>query len=69
MFTSSFGVGELIKKALDFGAERILVGCGDSGISDGHRDGTSVRHSFFRSNWIGIRRKEGGCCFAIYCCH
>ncbi len=35
LFTSSFGVGELIKKALDFGAERILVGCGDSGISDG----------------------------------
>lgn len=32
---SSFGVGELIAKALDLGAERILVGCGDSGVNDG----------------------------------
>ncbi|WP_299478992.1 glycerate kinase [uncultured Roseibium sp.] len=33
--TTSFGVGELILSALDAGAERILVGCGDSGINDG----------------------------------
>ena len=33
--TTSFGVGELIKTALDAGAERILIGCGDSGINDG----------------------------------
>ncbi|MDX3926526.1 MAG: glycerate kinase [Shinella sp.] len=33
--TSSYGVGELIKAALDAGAERILLGCGDSGINDG----------------------------------
>ncbi len=32
---SSFGVGELIAKALDLGAERILIGCGDSGVNDG----------------------------------
>jgi glycerate kinase len=35
MQTTSFGVGELILAALDAGAERILVGCGDSGINDG----------------------------------
>lgn len=33
--TTSYGVGELIKAALDAGAERILLGCGDSGINDG----------------------------------
>ncbi|MGL4239366.1 glycerate kinase, partial [Tabrizicola sp.] len=33
--TTSYGVGELILCALDAGAERILVGCGDSGINDG----------------------------------
>ncbi|MCR9085695.1 MAG: glycerate kinase [Rhodobacteraceae bacterium] len=35
MLTTSYGVGELILEALDAGAERILVGCGDSGINDG----------------------------------
>jgi glycerate kinase len=33
--TSSRGVGELVRAALDAGAERILVGCGDSGVNDG----------------------------------
>lgn len=33
--TTSYGVGELILKALDQGAEHILVGCGDSGVNDG----------------------------------
>ena len=33
--TTTYGVGELIKAALDDGAERILVGCGDSGTNDG----------------------------------
>jgi glycerate kinase len=33
--TTSFGVGELIAHALDAGVERILLGCGDSGICDG----------------------------------
>ncbi|MGL5116670.1 MAG: glycerate kinase [Beijerinckiaceae bacterium] len=33
--TTSFGVGEQIKAALDLGARRILIGCGDSGINDG----------------------------------
>jgi glycerate kinase len=33
--TNSFGVGELICAALDEGATRILIGCGDSGVNDG----------------------------------
>ncbi len=33
--TTTFGVGETIIKALDYGVERILIGCGDSGTSDG----------------------------------
>lgn len=33
--TTTHGVGELIAAALDDGATRIIVGCGDSGTSDG----------------------------------
>lgn len=33
--TTTRGVGELISAALDDGATRIIVGCGDSGTSDG----------------------------------
>ncbi|MGW7415945.1 glycerate kinase family protein [Streptomyces sp. NPDC054863] len=33
--TTTYGVGELIRAALDHGARRVLVGCGDSGTSDG----------------------------------
>jgi len=33
--TTTYGVGELIRAALDAGAEKILVGCGDSGTNDG----------------------------------
>lgn len=35
MLTTSRGVGELIRAALDAGAERVLLGCGDSGVNDG----------------------------------
>jgi glycerate 2-kinase len=35
MLTTSHGVGELIRAALDAGAQRILLGCGDSGVNDG----------------------------------
>jgi glycerate 2-kinase len=35
MQTTSYGVGELIRAALDTGAQRILLGCGDSGVNDG----------------------------------
>lgn len=33
--TTTYGVGELISAALDTGVRRILIGCGDSGTSDG----------------------------------
>lgn len=33
--TTTYGVGQLIKAALDAGAERVLIGCGDSGTNDG----------------------------------
>ncbi|MDC0772113.1 glycerate kinase [Streptomyces sp. HD] len=33
--TTTYGVGELIRAALDTGVRRILIGCGDSGTSDG----------------------------------
>jgi glycerate kinase len=35
LVTTTYGVGELIEAALDAGAERILIGCGDSGTNDG----------------------------------
>lgn len=35
LVTTTYGVGELIKAALDAGAKRILIGCGDSGTNDG----------------------------------
>ena len=35
LITTTYGVGELIKAALDSGAKRILIGCGDSGTNDG----------------------------------
>ncbi|KAF4122535.1 glycerate 2-kinase [Geosmithia morbida] len=33
--TTTYGVGELILAAIDAGAQRVLVGCGDSGTCDG----------------------------------
>ena len=33
--TTTYGVGELILSALDLGVDQILIGCGDSGTSDG----------------------------------
>jgi glycerate kinase len=33
--TTSYGVGELIAAALDLGARRLVIGCGDSGVNDG----------------------------------
>ncbi len=35
MLTTTYGLGELVRHALDAGAERILIGCGDSGTNDG----------------------------------
>lgn len=33
--TTTYGVGELLTAALDAGATRVLIGCGDSGTNDG----------------------------------
>ncbi|OJI97942.1 hypothetical protein ASPVEDRAFT_37405 [Aspergillus versicolor CBS 583.65] len=33
--TTTYGVGQLIAAALDEGVDRIIIGCGDSGTSDG----------------------------------
>lgn len=33
--TTTYGVGELIQRALDHGCRRLLIGCGDSGTNDG----------------------------------
>lgn len=33
--TTTYGVGQLVGAAMDAGAERILIGCGDSGTTDG----------------------------------
>ena len=33
--TTTYGVGQLVKAALDAGAQRLLIGSGDSGTSDG----------------------------------
>ena len=35
LVTTTYGVGELIRAAIDAGARRILFGCGDSGTNDG----------------------------------
>ncbi|KKK39393.1 glycerate kinase [Mesobacillus campisalis] len=35
LYTTTYGVGELIKAALDLNVDKILIGCGDSGTSDG----------------------------------
>jgi len=34
LLTTTYGVGELIRAAMDAGAERVLVGCGDSETND-----------------------------------
>ncbi|RST72261.1 glycerate kinase [Siminovitchia acidinfaciens] len=40
--TTTYGVGELIRAALDLGVDNILIGCGDSGTSDG---GAGMAHA------------------------
>ncbi len=50
LVTTTYGVGELIKHALDAGAERILIGCGDSGTNDGGAGAAQA---------LGIRLQDG----------
>jgi len=35
LVTTTYGVGQLIRAALDQGCRKIIIGCGDSGTSDG----------------------------------
>ncbi|ANR69288.1 MULTISPECIES: glycerate kinase family protein [Staphylococcus] len=35
LYTTTYGVGQMIIKSLDYGVDRIIIGCGDSGTSDG----------------------------------
>lgn len=35
LITTTYGVGQMIKAALNIGVERILIGCGDAGTNDG----------------------------------
>lgn len=59
--TSSYGVGELIRAALDAGAERILIGCGDSGINDGGA-GMAQALGIQLLDEEGKELKQGGYC-------
>jgi glycerate kinase len=51
--TTTYGVGELIKAALDAGAERILIGSADSGTTDG---GAGMAQA------LGVRLLDGSDC-------
>lgn len=59
--TTTYGVGELIRAALDDGAARILVGCGDSGTSDGGAGAAqALGVGLFDSDGREIEPKGGG---------
>ncbi|KAF2211747.1 hypothetical protein CERZMDRAFT_121418 [Cercospora zeae-maydis SCOH1-5] len=61
LYTTTFGVGQLIKAALDDGAMNILLGCGDSGTCDGGigmAQALGVR--FFTSKGTEIEPALGG---------
>ncbi|MBR7794952.1 glycerate kinase [Agaribacter marinus] len=59
--TTSFGVGELIAYAMDLHINQLLIGCGDSGTSDG---GTGMAQAlgvqFFNDNHQLITIEGGG---------
>lgn len=61
LLTTTHGVGELIKLALDAGAEKILFGCGDSGTCDG---GVGMCQAlgvkFFDSHGLELPQHTGG---------
>lgn len=61
LYTTTFGVGQLIKAALDDGAEHILVGCGDSGTCDGGIGmAQALGARFFSSDGEEIPQALGG---------
>lgn len=61
LHTTTFGVGQLMKAAIDEGATRILLGCGDSGTCDGGvgmAQALGVR--FFAHDGQEIPQAQGG---------
>ena len=59
--TTTFGVGELIKAALDAGAEKILLGCGDSGTNDGGAGAAqALGVKLLKSNGADIEQSGSG---------
>lgn len=65
LYTTTFGVGQLLKAALDDGADHILLGCGDSGTCDG---GVGMAQAlgarFFDSKGEEIPQARGGASLA-----
>ena len=61
LHTTTFGVGQLIKAALDDGATSILLGCGDSGTCDGGIGmAQALGARFFDSKGVEIPQAMGG---------
>jgi glycerate 2-kinase len=61
LVTTTYGVGELIRAALDLGAERILLGCGDSGTNDGGAGmAEALGARLLRADGTPIARGGGG---------
>lgn len=58
LLTSSVGVGELLKAALESGAKRLLVGLGGSSTCDGGAGMLSVP---------GLRERASGACMTVLC--
>ncbi|WP_079525349.1 glycerate kinase family protein [Halobacillus hunanensis] len=59
--TTSYGVGELILSALDLGVDHILIGCGDSGISDGGAGmAQALGARFYDQEHLPLSIKGGG---------
>lgn len=61
LHTTTYGVGQLIKMALDEGADKILFGCGDSGTCDGGIGmAQALGAKFFDSSGLEIPAAVGG---------
>jgi len=61
LYTTTYGVGQLIAEALDAGADHILMGCGDSGTCDG---GVGMAQAlgarFYNSDGSLVPKASGG---------
>ena len=61
MHTSSYGLGQCIRHAIDNGAKRILIGCGDSATSDcGIGMLSALGVTFFDKKGDKLERPLGG---------